>query len=327
MVERKFTAAEDARRDQAIAWHIRLDAPDAREADWLAFTEWLEADPANRLVFDRVETLDDELRSTDTPATEPPMAAHVSNTAARRHLLWFGGAGALLAATVAVFFVLQRTQPPAPQSIAYATQTGEAKTISLADGTRVDLNTASALSVEGNRRVTLTRGEALFHVTKDSAHPFVVTVGDRRVRVVGTVFDVLRADGMVTVTVGEGRVAVSRTAGDSANTQLDRGDRLTCIEGRDKQTAERVDPAEATSWRDGYLIYRNAPLSKVVADLNRYFAVEVVLEGNAGIQEFTGVLRVDNQNAVLHRLTEFLPVVTVRRPDGKIGLRQATPTP
>ena len=330
MAERRLTGEEEARRDQAIAWHVRLDAPGVTEAEWIAFSEWLEADPANSLMFDRVESLDEELRATDLGGDRAPLSVVISRPGneqrPRRQVLWFGGAAALLAASIAAFAFIQPGESPVPKTAVYATRIGETKTVALADGTNVDLNTATALSVEANRHVTLMRGEALFHVSKDAAHPFIVTAGDRQVRVVGTVFNVLRDTGTVTVTVSEGLVAVTRT-GRNDGQQLGRGDRLTCVEGSDVQSAERVDPAEAISWREGYLIYRNAPLSRVVADLNRYFAVEVVLEGNAPTQKFTGVLRVDKQDAVLRRLTEFLPVVTFHRPDGKIGLRQASPPP
>ncbi len=324
MVEQRSPSANDTRHDQAISWHIRLGAPDASEDDWLGFTQWLEADPENRIAFDQVEALDDELRFAGATTGERPSIVRADTRTGNR-TAWTTAAVAALAAAVAIFFVVQPAKKPTQPSATYATQTGEIRTVTLADGTRVDLNTASNLSVDGNRHAQLSRGEALFHVAKDAVHPFVVAVGDRQVRVVGTVFNVLRSDGTVTVTVSEGRVGVSRAGG--IERQLGPGERLTCIEGGDAQTAERVDPSEATSWREGYLVFHAAPLSKVVADLNRYFANEVVVETSAATQQFTGVLRIDDQDAVLRRLAEFLPITTVRTTDGKIVLRRTTLKP
>jgi transmembrane sensor len=98
----------------------------------------------------------------------------------------------------------------------YTTDIGERRSITLADGSTVDLNSRSRLRVEftrGERRVELVKGQALFQVAKDKNRPFIVSSGDAMVRAVGTQFDVYRkANGATTVTVLEGRVAVYSTA-------------------------------------------------------------------------------------------------------------------
>jgi transmembrane sensor len=106
----------------------------------------------------------------------------------------------------------------------YATDIGERRSITLADGSTVDLNARSQLRVEftnSERRVELLDGQALFQVAKDKARPFIVHSGGATVRAVGTQFDVYRKDSGTTITVLEGRVAVytgARTAqADSAS--------------------------------------------------------------------------------------------------------------
>jgi len=97
----------------------------------------------------------------------------------------------------------------------YATDVGERLSITLADGSTVDLNARSRLRVEFSkeeRRVELIDGQALFQVAKDKNRPFTVSSGDAVVRAVGTQFDVLRKPTGTTVTVLEGRVAVYSTA-------------------------------------------------------------------------------------------------------------------
>jgi transmembrane sensor len=97
----------------------------------------------------------------------------------------------------------------------YSTDTGERRSITLADGSTVDLNARSKLRVEfskNERRVELLDGQALFQVAKDKNRPFIVAGGDATVRAVGTQFDVYRKDSGTTVTVLEGRVAVYSTA-------------------------------------------------------------------------------------------------------------------
>ena len=331
MTERELPEDERLRRDQAIAWHVKFADSSAREADWLAFTQWLEADPANRLAYDRVEALDVELTSADLGGAVTPLRAPQVVIAHRaKRAMWFAGAGALIAASLAVVLVLRNAEPEAPTPVTYVTRIGETKTVALADGSRIDINTASSVTIQVDktmRRVVLSRGEGLFHVAKDARHPFVVELGDRSVRVVGTTFDILRTSSQISVVVAEGRVAVSSRTPGVAEAMLGPGDRLTYSEDGKTATIQRVDPNEAMSWRQGYLVYRDAPLSKVIDDLNRYFPTPVVLQGGPGTQRFTGVLRLDNQDAVLRRLAEFLSLEASHRPDGRIGLRPVRPGP
>jgi transmembrane sensor len=97
----------------------------------------------------------------------------------------------------------------------YSTDIGERRSITLADGSTVDLNARSQLRVEFSkteRRVELLGGQALFQVTKDMQRPFIVHSGDATVRAVGTQFDVYRKTHGTTITVLEGRVAVYSSA-------------------------------------------------------------------------------------------------------------------
>jgi transmembrane sensor len=102
----------------------------------------------------------------------------------------------------------------------FRTDIGERRSITLADGSTVDLNARSRLRIEFSkkeRRVSLLEGQALFQVSKDKNRPFIVSSGDAMVRAVGTQFDVYRKATGTTVTVLEGRVAVYSTAPNGAS--------------------------------------------------------------------------------------------------------------
>ncbi|HEY6620180.1 MAG TPA: FecR domain-containing protein [Steroidobacteraceae bacterium] len=102
----------------------------------------------------------------------------------------------------------------AEQHPLYATDIGERRSITLTDGSTVDLNARSKLRIDfskNERRVELLEGQALFQVAKDSTRAFIVASGTATVRAVGTQFDVYRKDSGTTVTVLEGRVAVYST--------------------------------------------------------------------------------------------------------------------
>ncbi len=323
-----------SRLDEAIDWHIRLSATDADAATWTQFTLWLEADPANRRAYDHVEELDAEL---EDQGLRDIFAAgeHASGViqfgrapVERRRIpvsAWI--AGAALAAAVLVLVVMPHTSAPA--SVEFETHIGETKSVALSDGTKIDINTDTRIVValdRSVRHVTLDHGEALFRIAKDSIHPFIVTVGDRDVRVVGTVFNILYSNGTMIVTVADGHVGVlpNNTSVQTNAIALSPGDQLVHAEGTSASMVERIDPADALAWRQGYLIYRNAPLSKLVSDLGRYFPAPISLaDKTVASQKFSGVLRMDSESVILQRLSQFLPVTIEHQPGGKITLRMS----
>jgi len=327
--------SEQDRLTAAAAWHVRLHGGEADETAWEAFTIWLEADAANRAAFDRIEDLMAELEGA-AGAVAPILAQHPETPAvgmtggirvwARRPLIRGAAAGlAVAAALVASIAILDRPKPP--ETLAYATRIGEARTVTLADGTTIRLNTGSEIAVAygaAERRVRLERGEAIFTIAKDPARPFVVAVGDREVRDIGTVFNILRDAAQVTVTVAEGAVVVSGRNTDAPTEppiRLAAGDQAMLKEGG-SATLRRVDPEAVLAWRDGYLTYKDSPLSQVVSDLNRYFPQQTrVADEDVGARRFSGVLKMDNEDAVLKRLTELLPLTIDRAQDGVVTLR------
>jgi len=156
-----------------------------------------------------------------------------------------------------------------------STKIGERSVLVLLDGSRVTLNTFSAVRVNysgHDRRVTLVRGEAYFDVAKDATRPFIVSAGSREVIAVGTSFDVRLQDRQVKVTLVEGKVRITHAADRAqpdAGIRLDAGSALTASEDC-ADRIERLDTARSTSWRHGMLLFEGENLADVVAELNRY---------------------------------------------------------
>jgi transmembrane sensor len=312
------TMAYKAHSREAAEWVARLGGEPA-EADWLAFEQWLNAADGRRTAYDRAlalslsidrhgAALSDLLDRASAPRAKPAAAA------------W--GAGLMTMAAAAVTFAALHPKPQ-PQVLTYATAKGERRDLVLADGTRVALNAGSTLSAaigRDRRELTLVSGEAAFRVAHDPGRPFLVHVGDRVLRDVGTEFDVLRQNGEVTVTVREGMVSVQRSADDPRSLSLGPGSRLEHVEGSAKFEVLAADADEAFAWRAGRLIYRSRALSDVAADLNRYGEEEVRVAGPAAALRFTGVLTIDNQKAMIQRLTSLMPIAASPRNDGVILL-------
>ncbi|HTI67743.1 MAG TPA: FecR domain-containing protein [Caulobacteraceae bacterium] len=325
---------ESAERE-AISWLLRLHASDATEADWLAHRAWLEAAPAHRDAYDRTERVSAEL-SAAAPELVRALGSRIpgarrTRVAARRPMarpmVWRAVGGLAAAAAAAVLFVAIRPVPPVPTQV-YQTAKGENRMLELADGSHIHLNSASRISVRLERKaryVDLAEGEAAFDVAKDTARPFLIAVGDRSIRVVGTEFDVLRHEGMLRVTVRRGVVAVQplQTAMRGEPVLLRAGDQLEHEAGGRVSTVQKVDPEAAFAWRGGDLVYQDEPLEEVVADLNRYFATPVRVTGPASDLRFSGVLAIDTEDQVLRRLQGFLPIAVDREPSG-VTLRMRT---
>lgn len=132
----------------------------------------------------------------------PPAPRAPTSLLARRGV-WFALAASTALATFGASFYSQRNT--------YSTDIGEQRSIVLNDGSTIDLNSRSRVRVrftDAERNVDLLDGQALFHVAKNLARPFVVHSDSTRVRAVGTQFDVYRKRSGTIVTVVEGKVAV-----------------------------------------------------------------------------------------------------------------------
>ncbi|PZQ60622.1 MAG: iron dicitrate transport regulator FecR [Phenylobacterium zucineum] len=313
---------DDARREDAAAWVVRLEAAALCEAEALAFDSWLSDSPENALAFDSAL-----LVSQTYVAAAAPVARALSGRGAerarppaigRRAVV---GVGAMAAA--AAVAVLVAPQLTVAQTETYVTAKGERRTVELSDGSKIDLNGGTHLTVAFDREarhVTLEGGQAVFDVTHDARRPFFVAAGDRMVRVVGTQFDVRRLGGKVSVTVARGAVEVRPGEGSTGRAfRLHPGQRLEHFEGRPGAVVAAAEPEEVLGWRTGRLVYRGQPLGEVVADLNQQFATPIRIEDAAlAATPISGVLVVDDQDAVIRRLALLVPVSAVRSGPGVV---------
>ena len=308
----------DAVRNAAADWVVRLSRPTVGEGDWLAFDAWLDASPVHQQAYDKAigiwSMLEAAAPQLDSALGPVPKPSSWSNPTRRWQL-----AGGLAAAALAVA-VVPWGDLTAPTTV-YQTAKGERRVVTLDDGTRIDMNAGSRLSVRmgaSARRVTMDDAEAVFDVAKNPRRPFLIDAGDRTVRVVGTQFDVRRRDGVQSVTVRRGVVEVTPNGGADGRTyRLTVGQRLDHTEGARESTLRTATPDETMSWRTGRLIYRAEPLSNVVADLSRYSDKPLRLaDARVGRLAFSGVLVTDDGAAAIRALTLLAPITSTETPEG-----------
>ncbi len=311
--------ANDPIQQAAVDWFVRLQGEASLE-DWTAFQAWLEATPAHAAAYQIVETLWVELE--DESLAEPMAAATPDNVVAlpqrqqrpKGRWLWVSGAAAAAAAAAVVLALAPQLM--APSFTDYATQRGQTREIALADGSRLTLGSATALRVRlspKQRDVTLVEGEASFDIAHEADRPFVIGVADRQVRVLGTEFNILSHANRLAVTVRRGVVAVS--GGSEPEVRLVKGQQLTHIQNTATSSVRRVDPDTAFAWKSGKLVYRDAPLTEVAADLNRYVATPIRVDPSAASVKVSGVLLIDKEAAMIRRLELFAPIVSQVSPD------------
>ena len=215
--------------DEASEWFVEFRVGDVDAAARERFDEWLRRSPEHIRAYIEiartyvempnphgtkpldVEALIAYARSGENIVpfdTVPQERAAMHTRSPRRRFLAVAASALMVALAGGVWW--QSARYPL-----YSTDIGERRSITLADGSTVDLNARSKLRVEfskNERRVELLDGQALFQVAKDKSRPFIVASGEAAVRAVGTQFDVYRKDSGTTVTVLEGRVAVYSTA-------------------------------------------------------------------------------------------------------------------
>ena len=301
---------EDGRRAEAADWVVRLQTADLTEDQALAFDAWLSASDDNARAYDAALGVMFEVEASAPRIAFDLRRLPVPRPANSRRG-WIVAGGMAAAATVALAIMPVSLLSAPPQT--YTTAKGEHRTVTLADGTKVDLNAGTRMTVtlaRHERRVSMPEGEAVFDVAKDHSRPFLIAAGDRTVRVVGTRFDVRRREGQLSVTVDRGVVEVRPNEDARGRAfRLHPGQRLDHAEGAADAHVRAVEPADVYAWRTGRLIYRDQPLGDVVADLNQQFARQISLDDPAlAATRFSGVLVLDDQDAVIRRLALLAPL-------------------
>jgi len=258
--------------DDALDWQVLLHSGNASAADHARYQRWCQLSPAHAEEAREAEALWQDLGQTPTAQAfeAPPMRRQ------KRH--WAAGIAASLVLLVAGYGGWQQV----PVWLAdYHTGMGQRQSVTLADGSRVLLNSASALSVAftaSERRVSLRAGEALFETAEDP-RPFVVETAGEAVQGSAATFSV-RRDGHVVLAKGQAQVgARSLTVAPDASAQM--------------------------AWQRGKLIFNGKPLGQVLAELERYQHGRILLsDSKLAALEVSGVFDLNEPQALLHTLEQ-----------------------
>ena len=334
MTARRFPAHDNV-HETAAAWLAREDEGRLGADGHAALEAWLAQDPTHRAAYIAAREACDAAAS---HAADPQMmelrAAALAAGPDRYASIWRMAAGIVagvlvlgsgLATVTAIKApaasrlgaVAARLAPGLPPGSAlYRTAVGERSTVVLPDGSVATLNTDSVLKVAYNdteRGVRLLKGQALFEVAKNRRVPFQVYAGDRRVTAVGTIFDVRLQGERVKVALVEGVVkvaSITRPAPQAPREQVT----MTAGEMLDAppaaaMTVRVADTRRATSWRDGVVVFDDAPLADAVIEMNRYTTHPVVLaDARIGTFRVSGVFKTGDPQRFAQAMAEVFPL-------------------
>lgn len=319
--------------EDAAYWCMRLHDQDCTAEERLAFQHWVDADPAHAREF--AEMLEIWEISSDLPKASSPLVAPAAKVIAfpkpaAQH------AGRLrrmaMAAAIALFVLPVAgytgwTLGLVPNDYRRYEAENSRRHIVLPDGSEVDLNLGTRLTYanfKDQRSLSLSEGEAYFHVSHDAQHPFVVSAANGAITVTGTRFNVWKYEDEVVVTVTEGSVRVSSDRQRNQGSTLTPGMQARYHSQDYLPAVGRADTSAILAWRDGKLILDDMSLAEALPLINRYLDQPVLLADQATAQvRVGGIYNTDDIHGLVNTLPKVLPLKIGKNEEGNtvIGLR------
>ncbi len=326
--------------DEAADWLVRRNAG-FTPAEAVDFQRWISADLRHAQVFSELEATWRILNQPRAGGRADELGQILNERAqsrSRRRNIW--AVTALAAAAIALAFL--PFSFPTSSTHGSPTVAMRPDREVLPDGSVVELNAGAEIAVEYSterRGVRLVRGEALFAVAKDAAHPFVVIAGGVEVRAVGTAFSVRNDAKQIDVLVTEGRVAVERVgvvANSKTEAEASTGPVYLGAGGRlavpvDTSTNAPLQATSVTSaqiatalaWRERRVEFTGTTLADAVDLFNRQNRTKLSIADPAVAQlQISGIFWSDDPDGFVRLLESGMNIRAERSPDAIMLRRQ-----
>ncbi|WP_458409084.1 FecR family protein [Bacteroides congonensis] len=172
--------------------------------------------------------------------------------------------------------------------------TGGSYQLTLEDGTVVQVNAASELSFPTHfkkhlRQVRL-QGEGYFRVKSNPQSPFNVLLGTLNVQVTGTTFNIraYEAEKNIRITLVEGSVNVRE--GQKVLATLSPGEQFTYQKTTGEYNTTQANISAITGWTEDKFVFRNEPIGSIMAELSRWYNVEISVSEDIQDIRYSGIL-------------------------------------
>lgn len=315
-------------RDAAAWWFARVHSGNFTTAEQRMFRQWRQADSRHEQEYRALDEVwqatqmipADELRSLlSAPARSAPLMA-------RRRLLITGGA--ICSTVMAGGVVAAAWWPTTPeQQTRYATGRGELRSASLADGSRIQINTDTVAVVEyfkQRRTVQLMSGEIMLQTLADSARPFIVATAIGQISADAASFNVRNDDAQVRLAVESGSAEISTGPWWRRQRAIVAAGTSTSMRAGTLTAPTRIDVGAATAWRYGKLVFNDQPLDHIVREMSRYLPQPIrITDSRLNHLRMAGVFNLKDSAAFLTALRRIAPITVTQRPDGGVDIAQS----
>lgn len=204
-----------------------------------------------------------------------------------------------------------------------ATGIGELRTVALADGSTLHLNTDTLVDVDlrpGARLATLLRGEAMFDIAQDAHRPFLVSVGAATLRAMGSAFNVRLHDSLVELVVERGLVGV--VDGGRSLQRVAAGNSAAIHDGA--IAINRLAPdmvSQRLAWQQGMINFDGQTLAQAVDQFNRYLPHPLVIaDPSLASLRLGGTFAINEADKFVDALQQSFAVKAVPAEDGSVLL-------
>ncbi|KAB0497470.1 FecR domain-containing protein [Pseudomonas vancouverensis] len=290
--------------DAAIAWQLSLDCANPIERE--EFAKWHAAHEEHARAWRQLGMLDQRFSVASGPART---ALLQSREGIRRRVRKLGSGLASVVAVIGLALFAGEHYLPINYWLAdQRTATGEQRTLRLADGTLINLNTHSALDVrfdEKQRRIVLQEGEILVETGHGDPRPFIVETREGSMRALGTRFLVKREEDGTRLSVLQSAVAVHPES--NPHEQILREGQQMLIRSDGLGPMLALNPG-ADAWTRGMLVVDNARLADLVQEIGRYRRGYLGVSPQVADLRITGSFPLRDTDLALNALLPTLPV-------------------
>lgn len=311
----------EAVAEQAADWLTLLMSGKATDADRRRWQHWRDGHPDHQRAWQHIEAVTGRLKRMESHAAYTALSPYAGPEGLRRpgrrkalRLLLWGGIASTSGWLVSGVPIVQQ------MAADYRTLAGEQRTVTLADGTAVTLNTASAIDVrfDGRRRLLrLVAGEVLIvtgHALNNGAadpRSFVVETAEGHVRALGTCFTVRQRNDSTQVAVLESAVEITPHAAAGEPRLLRAGEQVTFT--RASIDSSQPGDDQAAAWSRGQIVADEMRLGEFLDELGRYRTGIIHCAPAVADLRFSGVFPLHDTDRILATLPSVLPVQVTSR--------------
>ena len=309
---------------EAIRWHSRLKNKRCSEKVKQNFAEWLAAASEHQQAFQLIEQMWSDfgqfsvLASTEIADARKLAYQTQSNTKRRNSLL-------VMLCVIAGFgfahpeFVLKQLAQH------YQTAKGQTVKLTLKDGSLVQINTETDISVAdflGIRKIWLNSGEAWFAVTHNPESSFEVYTPQGKLRDIGTRFNVFAEQTQTTLTVEQGEVEVETLTSQRLN--FTENQQAVFDQQGGLLRKDHIDTAKFTAWRTGILIFQGQTLAQVLDQISRYHQVTfLVQDSKLKFKTISGRFSTTDLLGTLHTLSVGMNIKISQYQPGRFLIKKS----